>query len=263
MVLFVASLRQACVDVRPCCRVLVYDSLALDGTIRWANGLEYAEQSEYKHLEASSTASSRMLPATGLATNRTTAGTSDASGAKSRSANQRLLEVADGLFLNYWWTSDSLRASGVLADTMPALRGLNQPGSDFGNAPAVSAPLGIRGEEASQAKAGRRCAVFAGVDVFPRSSNPSGTFADYSGFDCGVAVKEIADNGLSLAVFAPGWTLESATRDEMNKRQRHLECNGGKGGGGITDDEKAEVATELDARFWDLLDVDRVRTSRR
>ena len=109
-------------------------------------------------------------------------------------ANQALFDACDGLFLNYWWRPSQLVASAARA-------------------------------------AGRRCQVYAGVDVFAR-----GAVCHKPGPGCAVAVGHAAAAGLSLGLFAPGWTLEMGE---------------GRGGGAS--------AAGADARFWSGLDLDRVR----
>ena len=55
----------------------------------------------------------------------------------------------------------------------------------------------------------RRTDIFVGVDVFGRGRLGGG------GFQCDQAVKEIIHRGLSLAIFAPGWTYEIPHRKTL------------------------------------------------
>ena len=115
-------------------------------------------------------------------------------------ANQIFFDACDGLFTNYWWSSGVLARSAQLA-----------------------------GE--------RRFDVYAGIDCFARGPNPS--FAmPYKAGGCATGVQMVADAGLSLAVFAPGWSLECG---EAAKCQR------------------AEEAAECDARFWAALGCEKLR----
>ena len=56
------------------------------------------------------------------------------------------------------------------------------------------------------ATAARRIDVYAGVDVFARD-RPRLSYD--AGPGCAKAVEEVAGCGLSVALFAPGWTLEN------------------------------------------------------
>ena len=50
----------------------------------------------------------------------------------------------------------------------------------------------------------RRCDVFVGVDVWARGTAPHGP-----GKACAPAVAKCHSLGLSVALFAPGWTMEA------------------------------------------------------
>ncbi|KAK3246521.1 hypothetical protein CYMTET_43944 [Cymbomonas tetramitiformis] len=86
----------------------------------------------------------------------------------------------------------------------------------------------------SRALAGvARCAdVYVGVDVFARGDLSYG-----AGPGCAEGVQQVAETGLSLALFAPGWSLEVGS------------------GQGVS----AEEATKADAEFWAKLGTDRIR----
>ena len=88
--------------------------------------------------------------------------------------NAALFDACDGIFLNYWWN----------------------PGKEERPGPLL----------ASRAKAAaRRWDVYAGVDVFARDRHKLHYDA---GPGCADGVDQAATAGLSVALFAPGWTLE-------------------------------------------------------
>ena len=146
---FVSMLRDECRAVRKEARVIVYDSVARDGTIRWANELTPPNS--------------------------------------ETSANYALFSVADGIFLNYWWTEKHLERTRMTA-------------------------------------AERSADVYVGVDCFGRGPNTPGP-----GPACSAAVQKcIADYALSVAIFAPGWVMESGPANGVS----------------------AEEAAEHDRKFW-------------
>ena len=116
-------------------------------------------------------------------------------------ANQIFFDACDGLFTNYWWSAAVLARSAQLAG------------------------------------AARRFDVYAGIDCFARGPNPSFPMP-YKAGGCGTGVKMVADAGLSLAVFAPGWSLECGEA---------AKC------------ERTEEAAQCDKRFWDALGCERLR----
>ena len=59
----------------------------------------------------------------------------------------------------------------------------------------------------------RRTDIFVGVDVFGRGCLGGG------GFQCDQPLREIRKNGLSVALFAPGWTYEIPSREGLAERQ--------------------------------------------
>jgi len=59
----------------------------------------------------------------------------------------------------------------------------------------------------------RRTDIFVGVDVFGRGCLGGG------GFQCDQPLREIRKNGLSVALFAPGWTYEIPSREGLVERQ--------------------------------------------
>lgn len=110
--------------------------------------------------------------------------------------NRQYFDACDGLFTNYWWREHTLRASAE-----------------------------------SARRAGERAHdVFVGVDVFAR-----GDLTYTAGPGCATAVRLAREHGLSLALFAPGWSLE---------------CGEARGRTG-------EEARRCDARFWEALGVKR------
>lgn len=113
-----------------------------------------------------------------------------------RAHEQAYFDACDGIFTNYWWRERSL------AETAQAA-----------------------------ARAGGRAAdVYVGVDCFAR-----GDLCYSAGPGCGLAVRLVREAGLSLALFAPGWSLEVG------------EAKGRRG----------EEAKRADARFWEALGVER------
>jgi mannosyl-glycoprotein endo-beta-N-acetylglucosaminidase len=115
-------------------------------------------------------------------------------------ANLPFFDACDGIFTNYWWDARALAASTQLAGA-------------------------------------RRHDVYAGIDCFARGPNPHFTMPYLAGPGCATGVRIVADSGLSLAVFAPGWSLE---------------C-----GEACGKDDSAEAA-QCDARFWEALGVTRL-----
>lgn len=117
-------------------------------------------------------------------------------------ANMPFFDACDGIFTNYWWDAAALAHSAQLAGA-------------------------------------RRFDVFAGVDCFARGpGHPSFVMPYGAGPACAAGVQMVANAGISLAVFAPGWSLECGEA-----------CNA-KG------DTEAAAA---DARFWEALGLSRVR----
>jgi endo-beta-N-acetylglucosaminidase D len=108
-------------------------------------------------------------------------------------ANKPFFDACDGLFTNYWWSTPVLQASTALAGA-------------------------------------RRRDVYAGVDCFARPPNPSFVMP-YQAGGCATGVRMVADAGLSLALFAPGWSLE---------------C-------GAAKDQVGDAARQCDAAFWEQL----------
>jgi mannosyl-glycoprotein endo-beta-N-acetylglucosaminidase len=86
--------------------------------------------------------------------------------------NKLYFDNSDGLFTNYWWGTE----------------------------------LAYPSPEKSAALAGdRRFDVYTGTDVFGRGTYGGGGFTTY------LALNAITEAGTSAALFAPGWTYESAT----------------------------------------------------
>ena len=118
-------------------------------------------------------------------------------------SNMPFFDACDGLFTNYWWNANTLKQSASLAGP-------------------------------------RKYDVYAGIDCFARGpGHPSFIMPYTQGTGCEVGVGMVADAGLSLAVFAPGWSVE---------------CGEACG-------KEGEEAKACDARFWAKLAVGRVRRS--
>ena len=87
--------------------------------------------------------------------------------------------------------------------------------------------------DSSAALAGsRRHDVFVGIDCFARGVNYA------AGTGCASAVRAVREAGLSLALFAPGWSLECGEAQSC------------------ANDPVA--ARECDGRFWAALGVERL-----
>ena len=83
--------------------------------------------------------------------------------------NKTFFASCAGIFTNYWWNPLSLQLSAFVADSLGRSRG----------------------------------DIFVGIDVFGRNTFGGG------GMTSNTAVKEIAAAKQSVALFAPGWTMES------------------------------------------------------
>ena len=113
-------------------------------------------------------------------------------------ANASLFAACDGLFTNYWWGGEQLARSAALAGPNPAA-----------------------------AQPDRRHDVYCGVDLFARNCS----YAEGPG--CAAPCRAARNAGLSLALFAPGWSLErGAPREAQGAAQ-----------------------AEADRQFWDRLGV--------
>ena len=88
-------------------------------------------------------------------------------------ANASLFAACDGLFTNYWWGGKELACSASLAGPV-----------------APGAP-------------DRRHDVYCGVDLFARNCSYS------EGPGCAAPCRATRNASLSLALFAPGWSLEA------------------------------------------------------
>ena len=108
-------------------------------------------------------------------------------------------DACDGLFTNYWWGAPGLNSSAALAGA-------------------------------------RKYDVYAGIDCFARGPNPNFVMP-YRAGQCGTGVRMVREAGLSLALFAPGWSLECGEAKQ---------CEG-----------DAEAARACDARFWQALGLPR------
>ena len=135
--------------------------------------------------------------------------------------------------LTLWYDSVDITTGGIVYQN--ALAPPNQPFFDacdglFTNYWWREAELARSAELAGD----RRHDVFVGIDCFARGRVP------YQAGACGAGVDQVARAGLSLAVFAPGWSLE---------------CGEAKG-------KQGQEAAAADERFWAALGCDRVRKPR-
>lgn len=105
------------------------------------------------------------------------------------SLNKPFFDLCDGIFLNYTWKNGKCDGKG---DPSPhnLANSINALDNDS-----------------------RRTDIFVGVDVFGRGCLGGG------GFQCDQPLREIRKNGLSVAVFAPGWTYEIPSREGLAERQ--------------------------------------------
>lgn len=105
------------------------------------------------------------------------------------SLNKPFFDLCDGIFLNYTWKNGQCDAEGELSPDNLA-NSINALDNDS-----------------------RRTDIFVGVDVFGRGCLGGG------GFQCDQPLREIRKNGLSVALFAPGWTYEIPSREGLAERQ--------------------------------------------
>lgn len=89
-------------------------------------------------------------------------------------ANRPFFDACDGIFTNYWWGAPQLQQSAA-------------------QAAAAGAAVGV---------GGRQHDVFCGVDLFARNTSYG------AGPACAVPCRAARAAGLSLALFAPGWSVE-------------------------------------------------------
>ncbi|GLI61826.1 hypothetical protein VaNZ11_004267, partial [Volvox africanus] len=123
----------------------------------------------------------------------------------------RMAAVVGPHSLVVWY--DAVTADGRLAwqnDLTP----LNAPFFDAADALFVNYTWSEAAPAAVAASAGSRSAdVFMGVDVFGRGSYGGGKD------NCQVALSAARSEGLSAALFAPGWVYEEFPRDSFEQRQ--------------------------------------------
>jgi len=105
------------------------------------------------------------------------------------SLNKPFFDLCDGIFLNYTWKNGARDDKGELSP------------DNLGNS--------INALDNDS----RRTDIFVGVDVFGRGCLGGG------GFQCDQPLREIRKNGLSVALFAPGWTYEIPSREGLVERQ--------------------------------------------
>jgi len=105
------------------------------------------------------------------------------------SLNKPFFDLCDGIFLNYTWKIGQCDVEGKLSPNNLA-NSINALDNDS-----------------------RRTDIFVGVDVFGRGCLGGG------GFQCDQPLEEIRKKGLSVALFAPGWTYEIPSRDGLAERQ--------------------------------------------
>ena len=89
--------------------------------------------------------------------------------------NRPFFNACDGIFLNYWWQPQDLIATRQIAGNR----------SDFGHTLTRS-----------------KRDVYVGIDVWGRGTHCGGGYNTYSDLEL------IAKQGLSCALFAPGWVFE-------------------------------------------------------
>lgn len=99
-------------------------------------------------------------------------------------------------------------------------------------------PMHLAMTKTTAATAGRRADVYVGVDVFGRNMHGGGKFNTH------VATREAVGCGLSVALFAPGWTLESLKEEEEG------EARGGGGGG------RRDAFLRAECKLWSRLQSD-------
>lgn len=105
------------------------------------------------------------------------------------SLNKSFFDLCDGIFLNYTWKAGKC--------------------DDKGN----TSPDNLANSINALDNDSRRTDIFVGVDVFGRGCLGGG------GFQCDLPLREIRKNGLSVALFAPGWTYEIPSREGLVERQ--------------------------------------------
>jgi hypothetical protein len=227
----------------PLPKVLIYDSVSADGTVAWCSEL------------------SACHPKSG-----------------EPHANLSLLAHCDGILLDYKWSPEALLESRQVADALPVIGSDKKPGDlhraaeepkDKDNATATtnngnsnttstsgssgtstsvsphpmlrgSTQVESRADAAQVATSGRRCDVYAGLDVFGRHTwHAEGCAGTAKG------VRAIAAAGLSLGLFAPGWVMEAGPGARVAS----------------SDVDAREKAAECDAAFWAEINTNRVRGS--
>ncbi|GIL62379.1 hypothetical protein Vafri_16601, partial [Volvox africanus] len=123
----------------------------------------------------------------------------------------RMAAVVGPHALVVWY--DAVTSDGRLA-WQNGLTPLNAPFFDAADALFVNYTWGEAAPAAVAAAAGSRAAdVFMGIDVFGRGSYGGGKD------NCPVALSAARSEGLSAALFAPGWVYEEFPRDSFEQRQ--------------------------------------------
>eukprot|EP00088_Acartia_fossae_P023032 TRINITY_DN2410_c0_g1_i2.p1 TRINITY_DN2410_c0_g1~~TRINITY_DN2410_c0_g1_i2.p1 ORF type:complete len:563 (-),score=80.24 TRINITY_DN2410_c0_g1_i2:187-1875(-) len=105
--------------------------------------------------------------------------------------NKPFLDSCDGIFLNYGWRAPDCGD--------PSPHSLVRSVSSLGD------------------NVSRRTDIFVGVDVFGRGCLGGG------GLHCDLAMHKIREQGLSTAIFAPGWTYESSLNEDKVLSEDYFE----------------------------------------
>lgn len=115
--------------------------------------------------------------------------------------NRCFLEATDAIFLNYWWSDEGLSHSRHECSLVNQARSFPHSTSS----PAL--PLGPPPASSHSSES-----VYVGIDCFaPRTEENKKRQWPLGGWDCGQVAERArrVDNRLSIALFAPGWLVES------------------------------------------------------
>jgi len=223
---------------RPLPIVLIYDSVSADGRVAWCSEL------------------SACHPKT-----------------SEPHANLALFAHCDGVLLDYKWNPAALVQSRQVADALPRLDSdeklaalkhaasadadaseestRSEISSSRGTSTSISAPPHsmLRGSsnappssDGSRPINGRRCDVYAGIDVFGRH-----TWYTEGATGAAEGVRAVAAAGLSLGLFAPGWVMEAGPGAQVVVAA----ADG--------DSDTSEEDARCDAAFWAEINTNCVR----